>query len=239
LGRLLRDFSLVDGIRRSEWQRLRRHHFQRQKEQKRKEEKELAEEDFEALTSAIAVASNIEITQFHAKLDKYDTAIVTALMENQEKLDLINLKISEMLEKAYVLEDGRRVFKTQDGTQVFDEHGAELLNEDFDPNLISDSKPTWEEYSSAVEVRDSLNQERTEILEYQQKVDEARVKSAEEEFTVQELEVLDMELLEAMPVSVAKQTDIEHVSTGIVAEQNSLANPKIEPVTTAPISLTR
>jgi len=202
LGRLLRDFSLVDGIRRSEWQRLRRHHVQRQKEQKQKEERELAEEDFEVLTNAITVATNLEVTQFHAKLDKYDTAIVTALMENQEQLDLINLKILQMLEKAYVLEDGRKVFKTQDGTQVFDEHGAELLNEDFDPTLIPDSKPTWEEYSSAVQVRDSLNQERAEILEYQQKVDEARIKSSEEGFTTQELEELDQMLEDEMPKSL-------------------------------------
>lgn len=90
------------------------------------------------------MATPTQVEEFEIKLDSYDEAIVTALMENQELLDAVRNEITAMLSQAYVLEDGRRVFKTEDGTQVFDEFGTEVQADEVDPLQIDDSLPTWE-----------------------------------------------------------------------------------------------
>ena len=41
-----------------------------------------------------------------------------------------------MLAKAYVLDDGRRVFETADGARVYDEFGEFVPPEIIDPDLI-------------------------------------------------------------------------------------------------------
>lgn len=71
------------------------------------------------------MTSEDRIEQFTVTLDTYDHAIVIALMENQEALDSVNDQIDRLLDRAHVMADGRRVFKAEDGTQVFDEFGQE------------------------------------------------------------------------------------------------------------------
>ena len=46
--------------------------------------------------------------------------------------------------QAYLLPDGRRVFKTEDGSRVFDEHSIEVT--DFDPETIEDWRPRREAF---------------------------------------------------------------------------------------------
>ena len=70
------------------------------------------------------VATDMQIQEFEAKLDRYEAATVAALIENQERLDVVTAQMIVLLDQTYVLEDGRRVFKTEDGTQVFDEFAA-------------------------------------------------------------------------------------------------------------------
>lgn len=77
-----------------------------------------------ALQGALAPAH--KIADFTVKLDRYDTATVQALMDNERDVLAVREKIDAMMLKAHVLPDGRRVFKTEDGTRVFDEFGAQL-----------------------------------------------------------------------------------------------------------------
>lgn len=174
-----------------------------------------AEQSLLDLVTTVALATAIEIKTFHAKLDVYDEATVIALMENQQLLDVINEQIADMLSRAHVLEDGRRVFKTEDGIQVFDEHGEQIDEAIIHPDAISDDKPTWEAYAKKRDIRDTLINERKELLEYQEKLDHAREHSNSDDFTVEELDGLDSELEADMPPAVAKHISGMKTSTAV------------------------
>jgi len=175
------------------------------------------------------MASPIKIKKFEIKLDGYDEAIVTALMENQELLDAVRDDIAAMLAQAYVMEDGRRVFKTEDGAQVFDEFGIEVQADEVDPLQIDDSLPSWEEFSAKNDLEQSLEAERAQIFEFQEKVDNAREQIAEDEISEADLEALDADLLEAMPPAVR----------GHVADVEPAAAPDLTGDGTAPTAISQ
>ncbi|MGJ8629121.1 MAG: hypothetical protein ACSHXB_19340 [Sulfitobacter sp.] len=196
--------------RESEWARQRKWFIKaRQDHQRREELADKVDDTATALSAAVAIASDVQITEFKVKLDTYDSATVTALMENQELLDAVRERLDTMLSRAHVLGDGRRVFKTEDGTQVFDEHGAEVAQDEVDPMMISDERPTWEAYSEGVELEATLTAERTNILEFQAQVDAARERVDDGEISEADLAELDADLLEAMPDAVRSHAGIE------------------------------
>ena len=203
---LYEHFTRDERYRHSEWLRQQRWLIKARQDQVRREEAaEQLEEDLAYLVSEVVMASSFEIAEFEAKLDRYDAATVKALMENQEKLDAVNLRIEMLLSQAYVMEDGRRVFKTADGTQVFDEFAQEVSPQELDFNLISSNRPSWERVKPEFQERDRLEAEQQQLLEYQEKLDEAREQIADGEISVEELEELDAELEETMPLSVQQQ----------------------------------
>lgn len=59
-----------------------------------------------ALSAAVTIASDVQITEFKVKLDTYDAATVTALMENQVLLDAVRESLDLILSRAHVLENG-------------------------------------------------------------------------------------------------------------------------------------
>ena len=199
-------FGTVDGRKQSEWSRLQKQFAEKRIDDKRqKQQEDQDKENIEMFGHGMVVATELQIIQFKAKLDTYDTATVEALMENQKQLDAVRDKIEAILERAYVMDDGRRVFKTEDGKQVFDENGKEISAEELDPDLIDSGKPKWEEVKAKMELKQSLEAERTEILEFQEKVDAARERVSEGDITEAELEELDAELLDLMPSAVRSQ----------------------------------
>jgi hypothetical protein len=210
MGALSEHFASEGPGRETEWARQRRWFIKaRHDHQRRGEIADKLDDGVAALSAAISVASEIQITEFRAKLDTYDSATVEALMENQQLLDAVNERIEAMLERAHVLEDGRRVFRTEDGTQVFDEQGSEVSADELDPNVIAATAPTWEAFSAEVMQRDALVQQRTEILDYQEQLDAARDQIAEGEISEADLEALDADLLDAMPDAVRTYAGIE------------------------------
>jgi len=176
---------------------------------------------------ATQLADPERLTAFEADLDIYDTAVVEALMENTEALETVQAQIDIMLHQAHVIDDGRRVFKTEDGTQVYDEHGASII----DPMAISANKPTWEEFSSQINEMKHLEQERTAILDYQEKLDTAREQLANGDITNGELDRLETSLTEAMPDAVRDKLPADHAQAKLeqVADVKSTV-----PATTSP-----
>ncbi len=83
------------------------------------------EQDLAALEAAFAPPARI--VEFRQQIYTYDTKTVEALMDNQEAMERVSKTLDDMLGKAQVLPDGRRVFKTTDGQNVFDEHGKKSL----------------------------------------------------------------------------------------------------------------
>nr|WP_306267001.1 hypothetical protein [Pararhizobium sp. IMCC3301] len=174
----------------------------RQDQQKRSDIEGRMDDDILGLAAEVVMATQIQIDEFKVKLDTYDEATVIALMENQAALDLVNARLQALLDRAYVMEDGRRVFKTEDGAQVFDEHGLEISPDQLDFDLIEPSRPSWESYQPDFELRNNLDAERQGILDFQEKLDAARDKIADGEISANDLDDLDAELVDAMPPSV-------------------------------------
>lgn len=187
----------------SEWLRQQQWFIKaRQDNQRRDTVDDKAEQNASAFASVVVMATTAQIEEFEIKLDSYDEATVIALMENQDLLDAVSARIDALLAQTYVMDDGRRVFRTEDGTQVFDELGGEISAEELNPDLIDPSYPTWEAFSAEVDQKQELTQQRTEILEFQEKVDAAREQIADGEISEADLEALDADLLDSMPLAV-------------------------------------
>lgn len=187
----------------SEWLRQQRWFIKAGEDHQRREKSaDKIEDGVAALAAETIMATQAQIKSFEMRLDSYDEATVIALMENQELIDAIADRIADILARAYVMEDGRRVFKTEDGMQVFDEFGEEVSPEDLDPELIEDSRPTYEAYAADMEALAALEAERTQILEFQEQVDAAREQIVDGEISEADLEDLDADLMEAMPPAV-------------------------------------
>ena len=164
-----------------------------------------SEEAFMEFAASIILATEIEVQEFQAKLDTYDEATVKALMENTKALESINEKIQENLNYAYVMDDGTRVYKSEDGTWGVNEHGQRFDGNIHDMETIPSTKVTAEEAEADFNSRDMLQRERAEILEYQEKLDNARERPNSDDFTKEELDELDNELEAEMPMAVKRQ----------------------------------
>lgn len=151
-----------------------------------------------------ALAPPQKIADFTVKLDRYDTATVHALMDNERDLLDVREKIDTMLMKAHVLPDGRRVFKTEDGKRVFDELGVELKADEVTPESIADDKPKWERFFGVRKEERRLVEERKDLVDYQEKLDRARERTKDPKLTEDELSALDKELGQSMPERVRK-----------------------------------
>lgn len=196
-------FASDDRGRHSEWLRQQQWFIKaRQDNQRRDTVEDKAEQNASTFASAVVMATTTQIEEFEVRLDSYDEATVIALMENQELMDAVNARIDALLAQAYVMDDGRRVFRTEDGEQVFDEFGGEVSAEELNPDLIDPSYPTWEAFSAEVDQRQKLTQQRTEILEFQEKVDAAHEQIADGEISEADLDALDAELLDVIPDTV-------------------------------------
>lgn len=191
-------------------------------------------EFFAAMEAVLAPAHKIE--QFTIKLDRYETATVQALMDNERDTAAIRESIDTMMLKAHTLPDGRRVFKTEDGMRVFDEFGAQLKADEIEPQMIADSKPKWETLTAALTEAKRLNDERKELIDYQAKLDTARERTKDPALTEDELSALDKELGQSMPDRVQKLTG-EPARTGPEATATTptaLDAPRQEPQNPSP-----
>lgn len=214
---LANHFRRDDRSRHSAWLRQQKWFIKARQDRERREDfAEGREETTIGLASEAVIATQTQIRAFEAKLDIYDTATVEALELNSQNLDGVRkeladvaLHIQQLLDGAYVMEDGRRVFLTEDRSKAFDEFGTEVSPDDLDFDLVPENAPTWESFSDALSKQDDLKQEfdqleqeRSDLIEFQGKLDDARDRTSSGEISEEELDKLDAELAEAMPSSV-------------------------------------
>ncbi|OXT02743.1 hypothetical protein B7H23_07675 [Notoacmeibacter marinus] len=174
----------------------------RERDRKKDEAADRSEAELMDLAGTVLMATDQQIAEFEVKLERYDEATVKALMKNGERIEELQAERQAMLEDAHVLEDGRRVFKTEDGTRVYDEHGQRLSEESVNPDAIADYRPRAESYLENEAALTSLEQQRAAILEFQNHVDEAHEQIAEGGISEKDLDELDSELKEMMPDAV-------------------------------------
>ena len=201
-----------------------------EQERKEKQEERAEKTDLDLATAVeMIIATEIQIKAFHEKLDIYDEATIRALMENQEALELVREQMGSLLDRAHILEDGRRVFKTEDGLRVFDEFGTKLDRETIDPDTIDDNAPRWEAYQPLMLEEARFEAQRESLIEYQDKLDDARERSSQEGFTARELEALEAELEADMPPSVAQflPADMQPAATPTMKSDYEAVAPKL------------
>lgn len=204
---LVRYFNAVAG-RGSYWARQSRLFEQNRRREAQKEQLEEREEaHLASFTASISIASEIQVRTFKTQLENLETATVQALMTNQEELEEVRARIQHMLSNAHVLNDGRRVFLTENGTQVFDEHGEELDPEEIAPAEIDPALPTWEDYKAERDLEHSLIAERKELLTFQEKLDKAREELDLGEISEARLAELEAELENLAPPAMATPGD--------------------------------
>lgn len=174
-----------------------------QKERDRREkEDDLRDEAADILDMAMSVISNEQAAQFQAQLNIHQTATVEALMENETALIAARERLALTLSKAHTLEDGRRVFKTEDGLQVFDENGNEVGDETISADAIDDRRPRWEQFLQERNSVLSLEEERRGLVEYQSELDEARERLDSGRMTQQEYDDYTERLFDQAPDAV-------------------------------------
>lgn len=206
-------FRSDESRRHSDWLRQQGWFIKAKQDQDRRAKaEERAEDDLASLAVEIVMATEVQIRAFERRLDRYDEASVAALMENREALDAVRARLDAYLAQAYVMEDGRRVFRTEDGSQVFDEFGTEVSGAELDFDAIPPGSPTWEAYRPDFEARQALEAERSAILAYQNKLDDAREASSDGAMSIAEMDDLDAELLNLMPASVRAHAGVEPAS---------------------------
>ncbi len=206
----------LEFAKRAEWRREdeRRVRDQIKRREEKDEERERAQEGAQEqlMDYAMAmIATDAQVEQFTVKLDTYDTATIEALQKNEEALEKVRSEIRIMLDKAYVLPDGRKVFKTEDGKRVFDEHGTEL--KEFDPTEVEDWRPRWEQLRAKTEEHVALTEERQQLHDYQELLDKTRSDTNEEGLTKGELDDLEKRLEAAMPEAVRKNLPKDNTTT--------------------------
>lgn len=198
----------------------------REREKRRKEEAEKnGEDDLVALAS---LTIEEQVRRLSERIDSYEVATVAALQRNERELAQVQARLYALLENAHALPDGRRVFRTEDGSRVFDEHGNELSEEEIDPDSIPDGRTRWEAYLIEVEEDERLQQQRRELFEYQDRLDAARETLEEGELSEEELDDLGEELDALMPDAVREEMAGAGRVPGREAGQAGLDDPKVE-----------
>ncbi|MCP8896357.1 hypothetical protein KYK29_15625 [Shinella daejeonensis] len=183
-------------------------HFARQQEEerlRRDRKEDLASETSEVFDFALAVITASEAAELRFELDLYGTGSVAALQQNEIELADVQKRLDKIFAKSYTLPDGRKVWKTADGSEVYDERGEKLDLSVIDPAEIADEYPKWETVKPMLDERELLLKERTEILDYQDKLDAARDRLDSGNMTRKEFEELREELKADMPDAVRAQ----------------------------------
>lgn len=187
----------------------------RQQQENTKKANPAQQREVEAESATDFVVSIINVEQaelLQSEIDIFQEASVAAIMAYDEEIGRVETEIAQMLSNAYVLEDGRRVFKTENGLRVFDEHGNELDKDVVDPDQIGNDRPRWERFQETEDRLKQLRLERSEVNDFQTKLDDAQERLESGEMTQDEYNKLRTELYDTVPLAVrdlAEQRGLE------------------------------
>lgn len=185
----------------------------RRQDEKTRDERERAEDLNDAI--AIAYVSDSLISDQLSRIAALQEAVIVALTENQERLEQAQQELNEIQAGAHVLPDGRRVYRTKDGSEVRDEAGAAVDPLVISPGEISLVRPTAEQYETKAAEIERLREERQALFEYQETLDQAEERLSEGEISQAEFDKLKSDLESSMPIALRKQ---------MLAEQSKTAN---------------
>ena len=186
-----------------------RHHQQRLREKLEREQQRLeeqaAEDDLMSIAQMAVEVTAEDIAAFDDKLTIYETLTTAEIMRLQEQMDQLLEQREVLLSNAYVLPNGRRVFKTEDGTQVFDENGTEVSTEIVSPEQIEDWRPRWETYNGVTQDLEQTKSALNELHKFQSELDEIREDFNGGKVSAEELADLEKRLEASVPETIRMQ----------------------------------
>lgn len=160
-------------LRPSEQERRRAAKDHAKRREARAEKEERAENRDSALDAEVSSLHDAQQEELRRRLNDLQVANAEALIANAEAMEVARARLRDMLAQALVLPDGRRIFRTEDGTRVFDEHGEEISGDEVDPSNIADDRPSWEDYQGAKAEEERLEREQKGLQERQEQLDQA------------------------------------------------------------------
>lgn len=179
------------------------HQHKTVQDRERKQKQDEARNDTAELGDLAATVVTAEQAEtFRIELDTYQTATIEALEINREALDFARERLQATLAQAHTLEDGRRVFETEDGRRVIDEFGNEVSPDVITPEEIPNGLIKAEQYLDERDTVLSLEAEQTELLEYQSDLDAAAERLDSGTLTGEEYDDLRADLRETAPDAV-------------------------------------
>ena len=217
-------FHGSDHYRLREWHR--RQHLMEQSRRDDQARREGAADELESdlLTAASTILATpqeieafaVKLDEFEARLDTYDKATVKALLESQQRLEAFQHQREAMLRKAYVMDDGRRAFRSEDGLFYIDENRNTVDPSNLDLSRFTDVMPSAEAF---IENEDNILREEAlqqEIHEFDAAKDRAQDRGKEIRAEIEkgsvtkerldelseELNGLDKDLMQVMPSAV-------------------------------------
>jgi len=207
-----------------------------EREQKRVKQ-EQALDDFVDLASGAVLVDVTEIEAYKFELETYDVATIEAITENNDILEQLYLERERLLDNAYQLEDGRRVFKTKDGNSVFDEHGNPVPEGVVHPDEISDNiakHEDWQSNSSLIKQHEAIG---NGLIDYQHKLDEARDKLDSGKLTQDEFEGIKDGLQQSMPIEVRRKLPGYDVSQELDVKPETASPAQSQKLSAADMSI--
>lgn len=175
---------------------------------RRKERDAEARDDDLAGDVLATVASAERVEQFRNSLDRYDDRLMDMLLENERMLAEVRKQRDVMLQNAATLPDGRRVFRSEDGTRIEDEFGNDVSDE-VDPSSISTDLPTLDLFEALDAKNAALLEHSREINALQTRLDEGRELASSDEATDAELDAFEADLEASFAALQASQPSLE------------------------------
>lgn len=160
--------------------------------------------------SLSALATPKEVAAFEIRLDSYDAATIAALLDNRHAFDRSQEQLERLRADAFKLPDGRRVFATAKGDEVFDESGARVGRDVIDPQAIPAGKPTYEDLVAVQGARQRLDQKHNELLAFQAQLDAMRERVGKGDLSKKDLDGLAADLEAGLPPAVAAHLAHDH-----------------------------
>ncbi|MEM6466213.1 MAG: hypothetical protein AAF679_06890 [Pseudomonadota bacterium] len=186
-------YYLARGLyRRLPEDRTTRAQFERARELIEKEKQARGEARSELLDLMANAPSAAQAAAFRSRLDHWDAANMEAILDLQEALTAAQDQVRRTLAQAFVLTDGRRVFRTEDGLRVFDEHVIDLSAE-IDPDSIEAFRPSWERFQADQQHVEDVEAALAQRLQLQDRLDQAREDLDAGALSVEDLDALDAE----------------------------------------------
>lgn len=151
---------------------------------------------------ALSIISVEQSDQFQSEITVFQEATTEALIHQEKLIEKARIELQEVIDQAYILEDGRKAFKDREGLKVYDIDGNELGETIITADEIPDHHPRIEDLLERREQLQILEREQTEILEFQDKLDEARDRLDRGDLTQQEFKDLRDDIYDSAPQAV-------------------------------------